>query len=115
MLDFRMDTFLTVCRYMNFTRAAEELHITQPGVSKHIRQLEEVSLTSLSSLTAKSGNKTYDIAENAQVLLRGSGRTGYYAATLSEINAEDFSLKGWYDNFGYPAGGEIRIIVAQEK
>ena len=42
MLDFRMDTFLTVCRYMNFTRAAEELHITQPGVSKHIRQLEEV-------------------------------------------------------------------------
>lgn len=42
MLDFRMDTFLTVCRHMNFTRAAEELHITQPGVSKHIRQLEEV-------------------------------------------------------------------------
>lgn len=41
MLDFRMDTFLAVCRHMNFTRAAEELHITQPGVSKHIRQLEE--------------------------------------------------------------------------
>ena len=79
---------------------------------KNIRQLEEVSLTSLSSLTAKSGNKTYDIAENAQVLLRGSGRTGYYAATLSEINAEDFSLKGWYDNFGCSAGGQIRIIVA---
>lgn len=42
MLDFRIDTFLAVCRHMNFTRAAEELHITQPGVSKHIHQLEEI-------------------------------------------------------------------------
>ena len=41
MLDFRMETFLTVCKYMNFTHAAEELHITQPAVSQHIRYLEE--------------------------------------------------------------------------
>lgn len=41
MLDFRMDTFLAVCRSMNFTRAAEELHITQPAVSQHIRYLEK--------------------------------------------------------------------------
>lgn len=40
MLDFRIDTFLTVCRCLNFTRAAEELHITQPAVSQHIRYLE---------------------------------------------------------------------------
>ena len=33
MLDFRMETFLTVCRYMNFTRASEKLNITQPAVS----------------------------------------------------------------------------------
>lgn len=41
MLDFRMNTFLTVCRCMNFTRASEELHITQPAVSQHIRYLEQ--------------------------------------------------------------------------
>ncbi|WP_040198180.1 LysR family transcriptional regulator [Candidatus Soleaferrea massiliensis] len=41
MLDFRIDTFLMVCKHMNFTRAAEELNITQPGVSGHIRQLED--------------------------------------------------------------------------
>lgn len=41
MLDFRVDTFLAVCKHMNFTKAAEELNITQPGVSKHIHQLEE--------------------------------------------------------------------------
>lgn len=30
MLDFRINTFLTVCQYMNYTRAAEALSITQP-------------------------------------------------------------------------------------
>lgn len=40
MLDFRIDTFLEVCRHMNYTKAAEELHITQPAVSQHIRYLE---------------------------------------------------------------------------
>jgi len=41
MLDFRIQTFLTVCRLNSYTRAAEELHITQPAVSQHIRYLEE--------------------------------------------------------------------------
>lgn len=41
MLDFRMDTFLTVCETMNFTRAAERLRLTQPAVSQHIHLLEE--------------------------------------------------------------------------
>ncbi|RII33059.1 LysR family transcriptional regulator [Clostridium chromiireducens] len=41
MLDFRIDTFLTVCEYMNFTKAAEILCITQPAVSQHIKYLEK--------------------------------------------------------------------------
>ena len=40
MLDFRINTFLTVCEYMNFTKAAETLRITQPAVSQHIKYLE---------------------------------------------------------------------------
>lgn len=47
MLDFRMKTFLTVCRCMNYTRASEELHITQPAVSQHIRFLEKHYQTKL--------------------------------------------------------------------
>lgn len=39
MLDFRIETFLSVCRHMSFTAASEELHITQPAVSQHIRFL----------------------------------------------------------------------------
>ena len=40
MQDFRMETFLTVCRTLNYTEAARILHITQPAVSQHIRQIE---------------------------------------------------------------------------
>lgn len=40
MLDFRMETFLKVCEYMNFTHAANALNLTQPAVSQHIKYLE---------------------------------------------------------------------------
>ena len=42
MLDFRVNTFLAVCRTLNYTRAAEELSITQPAVSQHIAHLERL-------------------------------------------------------------------------
>lgn len=41
MVDFRIDTFLEVCRCMNFTKAAEQLNITQPAVTQHIHYLED--------------------------------------------------------------------------
>ena len=41
MLDFRIETFLCVCKHMNYTKAAQELNITQPGVSQHIKYLEK--------------------------------------------------------------------------
>lgn len=41
MLDPRVETFLTVCETMNFTKAASLLHITQPAVSQQVRALEE--------------------------------------------------------------------------
>lgn len=41
MLDFRSETFITVCKYMNYTKAAQVLHITQPAVSQHIRYIEQ--------------------------------------------------------------------------
>ncbi len=47
MLDFRIQTFLNVCKHMNFTSAADELHITQPAVSQHIRYLEQLYNTQL--------------------------------------------------------------------
>lgn len=38
--DFRLKVFVTAARTLSFTRAAEELFISQPAVSKHIGELE---------------------------------------------------------------------------
>jgi DNA-binding transcriptional LysR family regulator len=40
MFDFRLQVFHTVARRLNFTKAAAELYITQPAVTKHIHELE---------------------------------------------------------------------------
>lgn len=41
MIDAKVDTLLTVAEYRNFTRAAQELSLTQPAVSHHIAELEK--------------------------------------------------------------------------
>jgi len=40
MSDFRLRVFQTVARHLSFTKAAQELFITQPAITKHIRELE---------------------------------------------------------------------------
>lgn len=47
MLDFRLKVFNTVAKRLNFTKAADELFITQPAVSKHIREIEVFYKTKL--------------------------------------------------------------------
>ncbi len=52
-LDFRVQTFLTVCRTLNYTQAARELNITQPAVSQHIAALERHYGTALFVMEGK--------------------------------------------------------------
>ena len=40
MLDYRIDTFLTLCECMNYRKTAEMLHISQPAVTQQIHFLE---------------------------------------------------------------------------
>ncbi len=40
MFDFRLQVFHTVAKRLNFTKAAEELFITQPAVTRHIHEIE---------------------------------------------------------------------------
>lgn len=40
MFDFRLKVFHTVAKRLNFTKAAAELYITQPAVTRHIHELE---------------------------------------------------------------------------
>ncbi len=39
-MDARYTTFLTLCRQMNYRRSAQELHLTQPAVTRQIQSLE---------------------------------------------------------------------------
>jgi DNA-binding transcriptional LysR family regulator len=54
MSDFRLEVFYTVAKRLSFTKAAAELFITQPGVSRHIQELEEQYKT---KLFERNGNK----------------------------------------------------------
>lgn len=40
MIDIKLKTFIEVVDCKSFTRAAEHLHLTQPAVTQHIKQLE---------------------------------------------------------------------------
>lgn len=41
MIDSRTETFLTLCRVMNYRKTAELLNMTQPAVTQHIHFLEQ--------------------------------------------------------------------------
>ncbi len=47
MSDFRLRVFISVARNLSFTKASNELHISQPAISRHIHELEEQYHTSL--------------------------------------------------------------------
>lgn len=85
---------------------------TDGSSMKTLKNLASARLTELAAYTAKAENKKYTVAEDVQVYLRKD--SGYYLTDLSSVNAEDYHLTGYYDDFGSPAGGQIRVIVAVE-
>jgi len=42
MNDFRLSVFLSVVRNRSFTKASNELHISQPAISQHIKEIEKL-------------------------------------------------------------------------
>ena len=83
------------------------------GSVKSMRQMSSVKLTDLSVQSAMASNKKYTMADDIQVYLRKNG--AYYQTAVSAVNAEDYTLTGWYDTAGGAAGGLIRVIIAVEK
>ena len=69
MADRRLQVFQTVARLLSFTKAAEELHMTQPAVTFQVRQLEEQFNTRLFDRThnrislTDAGKRVYECAE----------------------------------------------------
>ncbi len=64
--DFRLKVFHTVAQRLSFTKAASELYITQPAVTKHIKELEH-QLNA--QLFVRNGN-SIDLTPAGKILLR---------------------------------------------
>lgn len=79
----------------SFTRAAEELHLTQPGISKHIKELERCYGTRLFDRIGKK----VALTQAGEILYR---TTGEIFTALRETQARIDDLKGL-------AGGKLSI------
>ncbi len=80
------------------------------GSIRTMQRMKSVKLTALSGGWAMASNQKYAVADNVQVYLRKNGF--YYLTTLSAVNAEDYTLTGWYNNSSNSTGRQIRIIIA---
>ncbi len=59
-MDSKLQTFLVLCRLMNYRMTSEELHLTQPAVTKQIQSLERMYNTKLFVYDGKRLQKTKD-------------------------------------------------------
>lgn len=105
-------------KYFSVTTGGAGVQFNSDGTVKNMRQLQSVTLDSLSSVSAMGGNTTYTLDTGVQVYLRkldSSYTMNYYQVSLGSINAADYKLTGWVDQFSCTAGGRVRIIIAEEK
>ena len=80
------------------------------GSVKAMIQLMPMKIDKVGAASVLSGSTRYEMADDAQVYLWYKGQ--YYATTLSQVNAKDYHLIGWYDSLGCAAGGKIRVLIA---
>ena len=77
MSDRRLKVFHTVARLLSFTKAAEEMHMTQPAVTFQVRQLEEHFNTRL-----------FDRTHNKVSLTTAGERVSEFAERIFDLYAE---------------------------
>ena len=65
-MDYRDDVFLSVAEKLSFSKAAEDLFISQPAVTKHIKELEGKLNT---TLFERKGNRVY-LTESGKITYR---------------------------------------------
>lgn len=95
MFNFRLKVFYSVAKRLNFTKAASELCITQPAVSKHIQEIESHFKV---KLFERNGSKI-KLTDAGKVLLE-------YCVRIFEIfDRLEFDLNSFANSFG----GRLRI------
>ena len=94
-MDYRDKVFLAVAENLSFSKAADELFISQPAVTKHIKELES-KLNS--TLFDRKGNKVY-------LTKAGKMTYGYLKKIMQQYEELEFDLGRMNDTFK----GTLRI------
>ncbi|MGZ6479732.1 MAG: LysR family transcriptional regulator [Bdellovibrionales bacterium] len=83
--------FLTVYEQRSMTQAATQLHLTQSGISQHIRGLEEELGF---ELFERVGKKLFPTAKAAELYSRGKKGVSEIEAALKDIQRKEESPRG---------------------
>lgn len=94
-MDFRLKVFYSVATNLSFTQASRELFISQPAISKHIRELEQQYKT---PLFERNGNKI-GLTRAGKLLL------SHAQSLLAAYRQLDFEMNLLTDHFS----GELRL------
>ena len=96
MIDTRLKVFRSVATHLSFTKAANELFISQPAISKHIQELEK-----------EYGGRLFDrIGNRIQLTRAGQLLLDHACKIIDAYQNLDFDMKKLTAKWG---GGELRI------
>ena len=91
MFDYRLKVFHTVASRLSFTRASEELHISQPAVTKHIKEIE----TQLGAKLFDRKGTSIQLTQSGKILLEHAEKIrGIYRDLEFEISQISQQHKG---------------------
>lgn len=94
MLDYRIETFLTLCEERSYSKAAKKLCITQPAITQHIQYLERYYNAKL----FEYANKQVTLTDQGRILER-------YAMGMN------FTTKQVHDVISQSQGGPIKLHI----
>lgn len=95
MSDFRLKVFYSVAKNLSFTKASQELFVSEPAITKHIRELESLYQTRLFN---RLGNKI-SLTESGYVLLEHCERI------LSEYRKLEYDMHLLHNEYN----GQLRL------
>lgn len=107
----QLEIFSSVARHMSFTKAAEELHLSQPAVSMQVKQMENLIN---SPLTEKVGKKLF-LTEIGQIVLDYAEKILASKAALEETLASLDGIEKGHLNIAVPetANPFVTLLLAQ--
>lgn len=93
MFDQRTKTFLEVCKWMSYTKAAEALFITQPAVTQHIKFLETRYNTRFFSYANRQIGLTPAGREFKRYLKEGMAKERLVSEKIRELDKGERTIK----------------------